>query len=214
MGPKIFTVMAPKKPKKTSYHHGDLRRALIDASLELIEEKGAQGLTLREVARRVGVSHAAPYRHFADKEALLAAAATEGFEALQEAMESGRDAHSDSVERFEAVGLAYVQFAVSHRSQFRVMFGAQLAGQTDYPELSEAGRRGFEVLVGMIVELQAAGTIAAGDPLPFALSAWSVVHGLATLLIDRRFPMDDGKTLEEQIGFVLALFQQGLFQNP
>src|SRR5689334_9318570 len=101
--------MARKPAESAPYHHGDLRRALLDGVLELVAERGhAAGITLREVARRVGVSHSAPYRHFEDKEALLAALASEGFTKLSSALSEARRDVRDDEERFVLTGLAYL----------------------------------------------------------------------------------------------------------
>src|SRR5262245_23788463 len=108
--------------KGGKYHHGDLRRALLDAALEILAEGGAAGLTLREVARRAGVTHAAPYRHFEDKAALLAAVAEEGFRAVYAEMLARSERVKDPVERLYQIGAAYVLFAVTHPAHFRVMF--------------------------------------------------------------------------------------------
>lgn len=172
---------------KKPYHHGDLRRALIDASLELIQEKGAIGLTLREAARRVGVSHAAPYRHFADKEALLAAVAEEGFHGLHDAMVAARETLEDPVEQYRAIGIAYVEFAVAQPNHFEVMFGPHL-NMEEHEALSEAGTRAFNVLLHLTEELHAVGRIRSDNPLHAAYAAWAVVHGLSVLLINVRFP--------------------------
>src|ERR1700693_5459913 len=108
------------------YHHGDLPRALLDAALHIVETQGTEALTLRAVARRAGVSQAAPYRHFASKEAILAAVAEDGFRSLIAAMrESVATCGEDPLGRLRAVGLGYVTFATSHPSHFRVMFGRE-----------------------------------------------------------------------------------------
>src|SRR5690242_4627498 len=110
--------------KKRAYHHGDLRRTLLEASLELIAESGLDALSLREVARRAGVSPGAPYHHFESREQLLTALAVDGFALLGEAMRSARDAAGaeDVIERFGAIGEAYVRFALAHPAHFRLMF--------------------------------------------------------------------------------------------
>jgi AcrR family transcriptional regulator len=171
---------APAHP----YHHGDLRRALLDASLRIIAEEGARALTLREVARRVGVSQAAPYHHFADKDALLAAVAEEGFVELYEAMVTARDAAgSKTMARLRAIGEGYVRFAVRHPSHFKVMFG-NLVDVPAHPGLRVAAERAFATLVEGIVEGQKAGQLRRGDPIQLAAIAWSTVHGLSMLWID------------------------------
>lgn len=171
--------------RKVTYHHGNLRAALLEAALDLVAREGASSLTLREVARRAGVSHAAPYRHFADKEALLAAVAEEGFRALRDALAARADAAGDDpVARLRAIGIGYVRFAVDHPAHCRVMFGGAVEDPARHLALAEASAAAFAVLVDAIRAAQATGQVRAGDPMDLALAAWSLVHGLALLWID------------------------------
>lgn len=176
--------------KKTSYHHGDLRRALLDAALLVLSDKDARGLSLREVARRAGVSHTAPYRHFAHKEALLAAVAEEGFIAfgrhLKTALEPWQD---DPLQALKATGVAYVRYACQHATHYRVMFGRNVDTCDEYPSLLAASTATFETLVGVMRAGQAQSVIKAGDPKHLALGAWAQVHGLAMLLLDGQLPI-------------------------
>ncbi len=177
-----------------SYHHGDLRRALLAAARQLVAERGVENFTLRQVARLAGVSHAAPYHHFADKAALVAALAEESFVELADALRAPLgDAVGEPLERLQAMGLAYVHFAVSHPAEFRFMFRPELrnsAEQTPGADPAEAqaveraGLAAYQVLVDGIVACQEAGLSPPGDPGPLALTAWSTVHGLAMLLVD------------------------------
>ena len=169
---------------KPHYHHGDLRRALIDASLALISEEGFNALSLREVARRAGVTHAAPYRHFADKEALLAAVAEEGFRSMAAQMRERMAQQSHPAERLIACGVAYVLFAVQHPSHFRVMFGPHFVDHSKHEGLGIEGSKAFALLVQCLTEGQQAGVLREGDTLEMALGAWSLVHGLSSLLVD------------------------------
>jgi len=175
----------PARPS-TSYHHGDLRRALIETALAMVTEEGAWNFTLREVARRAGVSHAAPYNHFEDKSALLAEVAALGFQSLREAMEAAAREHPRSARQaLTGVGAAYVRFGVEQPAHFRLMFGAELA-EKEYPALREANDATFGVLTGVLERGQASGQVRRGLVLDQALTAWSLVHGLTTLLIDQR----------------------------
>ena len=170
--------------KRGRYHHGDLRRALLDAALAVLTEADARALTLREVARRAGVTHAAPYRHFTDKEALLSAVAEEGFRMLTEEMKAAqREASADPVERLESLGVGYVRFALRHPAHFQVMFGPDLTWDEQMRTLEEAADCSFQLLLDSVEAGQAAGKLRAGDPLPLGLLAWSTVHGLALLLV-------------------------------
>lgn len=176
--------------KLKSYHHGDLRNALIKAGLEIVANEGASALSLRKVARKVGVSHTAPYRHFHDKESLIAAIAQDGFRNLAQRMKAYIDELPDeSVEvrsRFEDVALVYVQFALENPDHLRVMFGWSFENQ--HPALRDAAKNTFNVLVHAIQVLQAKGYIVSGDPVQLALGGWSMVHGVAMLLIENKIP--------------------------
>ena len=166
-----------------TYHHGDLPRALVDAALELIGERGPAGFTLREAARRVGVSHAAPYRHFPDRDALLQAVAEEGFTVMRDEMVEAIGEIDDPAARFQALGITYVRFAVGHPSHFPVMFGPGGA-RTDGSSLAAVKEETFRLLLAAIANCQAAGVVREGPPEELAVAAWSAVHGLASLLVD------------------------------
>lgn len=172
-----------KTADKPRYHHGDLRRALLDASLALISEEGFGALSLREVARRAGVTHAAPYRHFADKEALLAAVAEEGLRAMTLRMKERMARETTPERRLCACGVAYVLYALENPSHFRVMFGPHF---TKPPDMASADEElnSFGLLMGTITEGQRAGVFREGAPQTLALLCWSLVHGLASLLVD------------------------------
>jgi AcrR family transcriptional regulator len=165
------------------YHHGDLRRALIEAAIDLVGTQGPSGLTLREAARRAGVTHAAPYRHFADKEALLAAVAEEGFISLRAVIEQVV-ASSTGIAQLEGIGVAYVRFARAHPSQFRVMFGAEIGDKRRYPSLIEADQSVFDVLTGAIRAAQERGELVPGNPARMGMVTWSMLHGVAALVVD------------------------------
>lgn len=166
------------------YHHGDLRRALLDAALEILKEGG--DLSLRGVARRAGVSHAAPYHHFPDRRALVAAIAEEGLVAFRRALgEAARRTGPDPAQRLREVGVAYVRFAVENPAHFRLMFSAELADRSGLPELRASFEAAYGVLVGGVRRVLGEG---AADELVtvHATYAWSLVHGLANLILDRQ----------------------------
>jgi AcrR family transcriptional regulator len=162
------------------YHHGDLRRALIDAALDLVAENGPKGFSLTEAARRAGVSAAAPYRHFASKDDLLAAVAEQGFDQLHASLSEVEEA--DPATRLVALGVAYVRWAVAHGAQYQVMFGTGSKRPEDVGWM-RAGERAFAVLTGAIADAQAAGVIRAGGVLEFATPIWALLHGLASLRV-------------------------------
>ena len=169
------------------YHHGDLRRALIDTALSMVTEEGAWNFTLREVARRAGVSHMAPYNHFEDKSALLAEVAALGFQSLRQTLEAAARGQPRSARQaFAGIAAAYVRFGVEHPAHYRLMFGAELAEKARYPALQAASDSTFAVLTGVLERGHASGQVRRGVVRDQALAAWSLVHGLTTLLIDQR----------------------------
>lgn len=168
-------------PPRATYHHGDLRAALLSAARVLLDEGGVAAVSLREAARRAGVSPAACYRHFADKDALLTALAVQGFEEFAQAL---AQAAAGASEPFAEMGVAYVAFAVRRPGMFRLMFGPAVADRSRSPQLLEAiaaSTRLFEA------GLQGSPHIAPEDPVG-GLRAWATVHGLATLAIDGMLP--------------------------
>lgn len=180
----------PRPPKisdheeatRGTYHHGDLKRALTAAALQLVQEKGPKGFTLREVARRAGVSAAAPYRHFADKAQLLAAAATQGFVQLHDTLDATATASTDLSEQVLAMGRAYVRWAVTHPDYYQVMFGSEF-DKTASPEVLIAGERAFDDLLDTIVRCQEGKLLPVGDPREIAGPIWSLLHGVSMLTI-------------------------------
>ena len=168
-----------KKPRP--YHHGDLARALREEALVLLDEVGPEGLTLREVARRAGVSHAAPYRHYPDKAALLTALAVEGIGLLAVAIASALEAAGPDLRaRFLAAGYAYVQFSIEHRAHFKAAF---LTTEVDpgSAEIVQASQACFGLLLRYIDEAQSAGYFGPGDPMEIATAVWAMHQGLASL---------------------------------
>lgn len=168
-------------PRRGSYHHGDLKRALTSAALSLVAEKGPKGFTLTEAARRAGVSAAAPYRHFADKAGLLAAVAEQGFRDLHADL-AAADRASDPRERVIELGRAYVRWAVAHPDHYQVMFGGESLKE-EHPSLAEAALQAFGELLDAITACQEAGIVTVRDPLDIAAPLWSLVHGIASLAI-------------------------------
>jgi AcrR family transcriptional regulator len=166
------------------YHHGDLRAALLRAAVEAIGQAGPAGMSLRDVARRAGVSHAAAAYHFGDKAGLLTAVAAQGYRMLTQELLTARD----SGRGFLEVGVAYVRFAVSHRAHFEVMYRPELY-RPDDAEVREA-RAGAAVLLYGTASPDA-GQLAAGA------AAWSLVHGLATLWLNGNLPPQLGTDPEE-----------------
>lgn len=189
--------------RKADYHHGDLRRALLDTAVKAIARHGVDSLSLRELAARAGVSPGAPYHHFASRDELLSSIAEEGFQRLEARLIAARDAAPDDAgARLEALGLAYVTFAVSSPGYFRVMFHG--AAKSSGPR--EAGLRAFHLLRDAIIACQEAGPAPKGELTALVLLAWSAVHGFATLWVDRALPFEglEPERLAPEIGRLIA----------
>jgi len=180
----------PRKGRKPAkpYHHGDLRRALLDEALSTIQTRGVEHLTLRTVGERLGVSRSALYRHFADKQSLLAAVGKEGFRKLRETTADAWEKNGAGRAGFQAVGKAYVQFAVAHPSHYRVMFGGFIESAAKDDHFVAEAKAAFQVLLDALVERQNAGDIRRDDPVLMARFVWAVVHGAAMLIIDGQIP--------------------------
>ncbi len=188
-------VKEPLAPTRATYHHGDLRRTLLDTALKLVAERGPAGFSLREAARAVGVSPAAAYRHFADKPELLAALACDGHGALATAMEKaaaradGPDPRARAMATLIGIGRAYVEFALKNPSFFRVMFGSHLREVGLEPGCAPSGRDAYQILSASLDGLVATGAMPADRRPGAEIAAWSMVHGFATLLLSDALPL-------------------------
>ena len=179
----MITVSTSQKP---TYHHGDLRAAAIAAGLDLLKSRTADDLALREVARAVGVSATALYRHFPDKGALLIALAQEGLRMLGVAQRAASDAAGGGVAGFNATGAAYVRFALANPALYRLIFSSPMPH-----ELKARDRADPNDAMAMLQANAAALAPPGVDPRVFALQSWSVAHGLAMLILDRQVTVDD-----------------------
>jgi AcrR family transcriptional regulator len=168
--------------RASSYHHGALRAALIRSAREILESEGYEALTLRAAARRAGVSQAAPYNHFADKAALLAAIAALGFKEFAAAMRREMDAAVDPQARLNAAGIAYVAFATSNPGLFKLMFGSSAHQASGDANLDAARNSAHEVLRGAVHSVQESGPHDAAQEELESLRSWALVHGLATMI--------------------------------
>jgi AcrR family transcriptional regulator len=200
---------------RRGYHHGDLREALIEATLGLVAERGVAAVTLADVARAVGVSPAAPYRHFSDLNAVIVEVARRGFERFKDALEAAWDGgRPDPMTAIETLGRAYLAFARREPASYAIMFDPSPAIAAD-PGLKEASARAFGVL-RQAADLAAAGVAAARRPpaMMVALHLWAFAHGVATLFVGRseatrfRMPMSPEDLLEA--GLLIYLQSLGL----
>ncbi len=181
--------MAPKK-----YHHGDLKNALIKAGIKILSKEGIGGLTLRKVARLAGVSHSAPYAHFADKQALIATISTEGFKRLHAALDSAVEANADDPKRQLTEGArAYVQFAMNNADAFQIMFSGVLEKERDYPSFVEISHKTFERVVDIVRACQEAGVLRPAPPEIMAVAVWGQLHGVVSLVLEGQV---SGKVLD------------------
>lgn len=206
---------AKKKVERETYHHGDLKNALLEAALEIIAESGSDLFTLREAARRLGVNHRAVYRHFEDKTTLLAAVAEQGFAALTAAgtKEMARLPEAEVEERLLALAHAYLKFALEHHGHFRVMFGPRLNEDGRFPSLEAEVSRAFKMLRAEFDRGVKLEIFPALNTVDATVSMWSAVHGFATLVVTRRIPVKKTK-LSEYSDRIIGPLLKGLLRMP
>ncbi len=193
--------------EKTPYHHGDLKKALIEAGIEVLAREGAGALSLRRVARRAGVSHAAPYAHFADKQALVAAISTEGYRKLYGRLAAAAQAHEgDALRQLVEVAWAYVDYAVHDSAHFKITLSGMVEKETDYPAVVEISRQSFALVVGLVERCQRAGVLRAGPADLVAVSVWGLVHGFTLLILEGQVShaLLDRYSLKEMLVFALS----------
>jgi AcrR family transcriptional regulator len=202
--------MSPSGKSGDAYHHGDLRRALVEAATAIVAEDQNWEFSLREVARRAGVSHNAPYRHFPEKLDLLAAVAAEGFDSLRLAMIEAAEGPKSPDDALVAIGSAYVRFGTENPARYRLMFGAALAASKAAlpPLVGQAAAASRDVLATVVADGVRQNRFAAApgddDGLSIlALSAWATVHGLTMLIIDGLSDVEPSPSLPERVGRAL-----------
>lgn len=190
-----------------TYHHGNLKEALIAAGLEILSEKGMDGLSLRNVAKKVGVSHAAPYNHFPNKQALLAAISTAGHEQLYQtllgAFEKSKPSSPDTITE---VAWSYLQFALNDPGRFKLMFSGALEEERDHPDYEEISRKNISLFEEIIVFCQSKGQIAEGRVENIAIRLWSLVHGFTYLVLEDQFPREfiEAQNLKEILKIAMS----------
>ncbi|GAB2646652.1 TetR-like C-terminal domain-containing protein [Nocardia goodfellowii] len=179
-----MVVAYARRVTRTSYHHGALRDALMDACLRLIETEGIAAVSLRRVAREAGVSTGAPYHHFADRAGLLAALSANGFQRLGTELAAARAAAESPLAALTALAEAYVRFAREQPAYFRLMFRPELSQPEKHPDATVAGEAAFDVLAATIGDCVASGLIAAERADTVSVAWWGIAHGLASLWLD------------------------------
>lgn len=184
----------------------DLRRTVLDASLDLIEEQGLAALSMREVARRAGVSHQAPYHHFGDREGILAAIAMDGFSRLHAGMQKAVAKLTDPVARLNAIGGAYVSFAVRHPAHFKIMFRSELVAIQNHELLHECAEKTFAFVTSIVGEVVTS-RLGTQDTLPFVIAAWSMAHGAATLLLEGKLDRHYGTSNAKRMAGAIAAIE-------
>jgi len=197
-------IRVAKKPAD-AYQHGDLREALVDAGVKLLTEGGLDKLSLRGAAQLAGVSHAAPYRHYRDKDALVAAIAERGFRMLSASMRAELEASGarKTARKLVALGMGYVNFGTTHPAYLKLIFGGALSKQAGPPSLYEAGAEAYDMLRDVVAAGITSGELHQMDPEEMALACWSLVHGLSMLIIDNAIPKPE--TRERERGLIERL---------
>ena len=195
--------------ENNKYHHGDLKNALIEVGIEILAKEGIGALSLRRVARRAGVSHAAPYAHFTDKQALVAAISTEGYQRLYERIfQAVQEVQGDPARQLSEVVWAYVQFALESPEHFKITFSGFLKQEKDFPEFVAISKKSFGLVLKVVSDCQEAGVLKPGDSELLAVSIWSGMHGFVSLLLENQIPSSLLKRFEirQMLNFQLRNF--------
>ena len=172
-------------PKKKTYHHGDLKNALIEAGADILSKEGVSGLSLRKVAQKAGVSHTAPYAHFADKQALIAAISTEGYRRLHADLAVVvQHYQGDPARQLVEGAWAYVQFALNDTDHFKIALSGVVEKEKNYPAFVEMTRQNFALLVQIVETCQASKILKRGPADLLAVGVWSLIHGFVALILE------------------------------
>jgi AcrR family transcriptional regulator len=198
-----FFRVRKRLPTKASYHHGDLRRALLVAAVKLVEAKGPNGITLRAVAAKAGVTQTAPYRHFSNKQAMIDAVVEEGFSELEARLAAVADQAIEPLARLRQQAIAYAKFAVRRPGHYQLMFLSEQPAETVDENAPSAFQNLVDTMVDSIAEAQSARLIKNEPPLEIALSMWCLVHGLSTFVASKRLKQLNDSILETMVSKVM-----------
>lgn len=204
-----------RKPRK-GYHHGNLKEAILCESLIWIKKRGVESLSLREIAKKIGVTHSAPNKHFTKKESLLASLIEMGFLQFKSALLAGKkDIELHPREAFISMGVSYLRFAQENPELYRLMFSNSIQDLSEYPACERAGSESFDVLLSAVVTLQTQGILKQSDPKEMAYMIWSFTHGYVMLVLDGRLQGIDSKQknsapqLSSETMFISLMQQMG-----
>lgn len=202
--------------KQSSYHHGNLKQALIEAAWQELKAKGAQNMSLRSIARIAGVSQTAPYRHFDDKNHLLVAMAQETHLMLADAFRQAINSEQDALHNIYNIGLSYVQFARTNPDRYKLIFGPSVERRTEYPELVDAGQQSIGVVISQVQLLLSQPTCSLENSQQniemTSYNLWASVHGLASVVIDGLYQglesiTDLDQFIEQQLKINMSFLQ-------
>ncbi len=195
---------------RKNYHHGDLKNALIQAGIEILSEEGASGLSLRKVARKAGVSHAAPYAHFADKQNLIAAIASDGHQKLNERLQTVMTHYPDDpLQQLISAAWAYVQFGLDAPAHYKITFSGVIQDEHSHPEFMHFSQGNLQILKGIVDRCREAGILyfTDTDAEMQVVGLWGLIHGLVSLMIQGQVPGSLLKRIEPEEMVTSALQQ-------
>jgi AcrR family transcriptional regulator len=190
-----------------TYHHGNLKEALISAGLDILSELGVEGLSMRNVAKKIGVSHTASYNHFADKQALLAAISTAGYEQLHKILlETFENSKNTQANILSEVGWSYMQFALKNPAKFKLMFSGALEEERNHPDYEAISQKSIALFEEILLFCQTKGQLPVGRVEDLAIKLWSTVHGFTTLMLENQFPPQylQNKDIKELLGSLIG----------
>lgn len=204
----------PKMSATKTAAKDDVRAGILEASIALMNEGGLGALSMREVARRAGVSHQAPYHYFADRETILAELAGDGFDKLYDYMVSAIGLAKDKAGKNRAMGEAYIRFALNHPEVFKLMFRCEMCDLSRYPDAKVKADRCFNVVVQTLGASGNSSDKTNPDLAP-VIASWSMAHGLATLMLEGKLAQNFGETTDQReaaAGRIIALFSERFFR--